>query len=305
MSPLDSPAVTKSQHIKVLFVALVLVSVSLVINTQLKLDTRLYAAWKTWITPESTKHASVWLPHYQLFDKARLDAIEDDLSGITFNPDTQTFWVIVNSPQRIYEIDQQFQVLRQIELINFQDTEALAYVGENRFVIADERDQSVVVASIETDTSSLDKYLLRRITLDTGDGGNKGFEGIAVDAKNDRIYVVRERDPKKLLAIRGLLSADPGLVVETVFDAEIARLSLDDFSGLHFDPVSGNLLVLSDESKAIYEIDPSAHKISHINLLAGFHGLGEHVPQAEGVTLGPDRSLVVVSEPNLVYRFRR
>jgi uncharacterized protein YjiK len=271
----------------------------------LKLDTRLYAAWKSWITPDLTKNASVWLAQYQLSDQTRLDAIEDDLSGITFNPDTQTFWVIVNSPQRIYEIDQQFQVLRQIELVNFQDTEALAYVGHNRFVIADERDQSVVVASIESDTESLDKHLLRRITLDTGDGGNKGFEGVAVDPANDRVYVVRERDPKKLLAIRGLLSADPGLVVETVYDTEIARLALNDFSGLHFDPVSGNLLVLSDESKAIYEIDPSAHKVSHINLLAGFHGLSEHVPQAEGVTLGPDRSLVVVSEPNLIYRFSR
>ena len=40
-------------------------------------------------------------------------------------------------------------------------------------------------------------------------------------------------------------------------------------------------------------------------LWAGRHGLVQTVPQPEGITVGSDGAIYVVSEPNLFYRFER
>jgi len=289
---------------RLLGVALSVLLVALLAD-ELELDDHLYASWIEMTTPESVKRASVWLNGYLLGHQSQVAAVKDNLSGINYNPDTNSYWAIVNSPQSLIELDEKLQVRRQIALTNFDDTEALAYAGANRFVIADERDQSIAVAHISDTTTALDKTQLQRITLNTHGGNNKGFEGVAVDTRQHTIYVVRERDLMTLLTIRGLLMGEPGLDIETspVIDGE--SLYLDDLSGLHFDQVSGNLLFLSDKSKALAEITPKGEKVSYMDLVSGFHGLTRDVPQAEGVTIGPDRSIHIVSEPNLVYRFKR
>jgi uncharacterized protein YjiK len=45
--------------------------------------------------------------------------------------------------------------------------------------------------------------------------------------------------------------------------------------------------------------------VSILPMWAGLHGLSAFVPQAEGVALGNDGALYVISEPNLFYRFER
>lgn len=285
--------------------AVLFVFVAAMLADGLELDDRLYALWIETTTPGAVKRASVWLNGYRLDRKSQLATVRNNLSGITYNPDSDSYWTIVNSPQLLLELDENLQMRRSIALTNFEDTEALAYAGENRFVIADERDQSIVVASVEDTTTTLDKTQLQHVTLNTHGSDNKGFEGITVDPRRHIIYVVRERDPMTLLTVRGLLSREPGLVIETSALIDGESLYLDDLSGLHFDQVSGNLLFLSDESKALAEITPQGEKVSYMDLISGFHGLSGDVPQAEGVTIGPDRSIHIVSEPNLIYRFRR
>jgi len=276
-----------------------------VIADELELDDHLYAVWIEKTTSESTKQTSVWLNGYRLDHQSQLAAVKNNLSGISYNPDTNSYWVIVNSPQSLLELDENFQMRRKIELANFKDTEALAYAGANRFVIADERDQSIVVAPITGTTTSLDKTQLQRITLNTHGRDNKGFEGIAVDIPRQTIYVVRELDPMTFLVIRGLLTGEPGIEIETSPAIDGEDHYLEDLSGLHFDQLSGNLLFLSDESKALAEITPTGEKVSYMDLVTRFHGLTSDVPQAEGMTIGPDRSIHIVSQPNLIYRFVR
>jgi len=40
-------------------------------------------------------------------------------------------------------------------------------------------------------------------------------------------------------------------------------------------------------------------------LWRGFHGLQRKVPQPEGLAVGPNGAIYVLSEPNLFYRFER
>ena len=279
-----------------------LVLLAYLVMYELEIDHHLHALWNEISTDDAIKNKSIWLPNYQLSHQTALPFVNNNLSGITYNPETNRLWVIVNSPQRLIELDTDFNATRTIELKNFTDTEAVAYAGKNRLVIADERDQSVVVANIG-DSNSFDKLELPRLTLDTNGGGNKGFEGIAVDNSAGLIYVVRERDPMTLLTINGLLTKNAGVTVTKDKLINAQDLYLDDLSGLHFDPSSGNLLFLSDESRALGEISLNGNRVSYLYLVKGFHGLNQDIPQAEGVTMGPQRSLFVVSEPNLIYRF--
>jgi uncharacterized protein YjiK len=53
------------------------------------------------------------------------------------------------------------------------------------------------------------------------------------------------------------------------------------------------------------EYDASGAPLSLLSLWAGRHGLQDSVPQAEGVAIGPEGEVYIVSEPNLLYRFDR
>ncbi len=83
------------------------------------------------------------------------------------------------------------------------------------------------------------------------------------------------------------------------------RLFVRDLSSLQFDPGTGHLLALSDQSRLVLELDDDGKPISSLSLLRGQHGLSRSVPQAEGVAMDDQGRLYVVSEPNLFYRFEK
>ena len=270
----------------------------------LDLDDRAHYAWKEWQTPESEQALSVWLPDYQVDTEAvKIPGTKHNASGITYCPDSDSFFVVINNPTQLLELNRQLELVRTIELEGFSDTEGVAYAGPGQLIIADERKQTVALANIDKGTRTLVKSELAQITLNTNGEGNKGFEGIAVDHENKTVYAVRERDPMRLLTIDGLLDAKRNISINDPLD--LSRYSFDDLSGLHFDHHSGNLLVLSDESKLITEINAQGDTVSFMDLEAGFNGLSSSVPQAEGITMDDEGNLYIVSEPNLIYRYQR
>jgi len=88
-------------------------------------------------------------------------------------------------------------------------------------------------------------------------------------------------------------------------DEHEARLFVRDLSSLQYDEQTGHLLALSDESRLVIELDGDGQPLSSLSLRAGRHGLEHDVPQAEGIAMGPDGTLYLVSEPNLFYLFRK
>lgn len=270
------------------------------------LDDLLFYQYQSWATPEQTQTSSIWLPNYHVEREAVvLEGVHNNLSGITYNHDTDHLWVIINSPALLIELDSSLQAKRTIALDNFHDTEAVAYAGEGRFVIADERIQAMVIATIDESTQSLDKNQLPQLTLNTRGEDNKGLEGLAINPADSSIYAVRERDPMELLNIQGLLEQSNDIRVNNAFSNTVENSYWDDLSGLHYDSGTQNLLVLSDEAKLLSTINSEGVKVTHMDLEAGFGGLTADIPQAEGVTLDGDKNLYIVSEPNLIYRFKQ
>ncbi len=135
--------------------------------------------------------------------------------------------------------------------------------------------------------------------------GNKGLEGIAVDYVTNTIYTVRERDPMKLIKITGFIENKNRITIENYNQIEVDDLYMDDLSGLHFDVNTNHLLMLSDESKTLAEIDLKGNKVSYMDLEKGFNNLNRSIPQAEGVTLDDKGNLYIISEPNLLYRYQK
>lgn len=255
-------------------------------------------------TSKETKDNSVWLPEYQAdIIELQIPGVAGNASGITFDRDRKTLWIIVNHPTYLVEIDLQFNLLRRVELKNFKDTEAITYVGNDFFLLTDERDQTITLAKITSQTTQLDKNSLQQIVLNLHGYGNKGLEGIAADYATNTIYTVRERDPMKLLKITGFIENNNRINIENYDQIEINDLYLDDLSGLHFDTNTAHLLFLSDESKLLAEIDLQGNKVSYMDLEKGFNNLNRSIPQAEGITLDDKGYLYIVSEPNLLYRF--
>ena len=289
--------------LKSAFVATLLASTAGTIHG-LDLDDRLAYQYQNWSTSEEIRSTSLWLPHYQIEREAVvLQGISDNLSGITYNPDTESLWVVINQPTQLIELDTELQPKRYITLTNFHDTEAVAYAGDGRFVIADERVQSVVIARVDENTLSLDKEQLPQLTLNTGGENNKGLEGLAINPADSTIFAVRERDPMEFFSITGLLDSSDNIRIDNPLSESLTSTYWNDLSGLHFDPETGNFLILSDEAKLLSSMNLAGDKISHMDLEAGFNGLTQDIPQAEGVTLDTHHNLYIVSEPNLIYRF--
>lgn len=269
-------------------------------------DDRAYSNWSNLHTSAAQKEDAIWLPDYSADVQAmQIQDIHKNVSGITHDYDNNTLWVITNQPQELIELNMNLSPVRRVLLENFSDTEAVAYIGNSTFIIADERDFSIVVAPITAQTKKLNRKKLRFITLKQGGSDNKGLEGLAFDPKSKVIYAVKERNPLKLISISGLVDGTQGVSIGEPAHIDINNFNLDDLSGLHFDAKTGHLLLLSDEAKLLVEVDKNGHAISYVDLEAGFNGLREDIPQAEGVTLDSQGNLYIVSEPNLLYRFTK
>ena len=138
--------------------------------------------------------------------------------------------------------------------------------------------------------------------------GNQGFEGLGYDRAADRLFVVKEHSPRKLYEIRGFkasLMGDFNLEIIDRQDWIDHKVFATDLSSVHFDEQTGHLVLLSDESKLLIELDGEWKLVSFRSLIKGFAGLDDSVPQAEGVTFDRHGNLFLASEPNLFYRFER
>lgn len=251
----------------------------------------------------------VWLPRYRAtIDALRVEGIFANASGLTFNRLTGTLFAVINNPPQIAELSTEGELLRLIPLRGVRDPEDIAHIGGELFAIADERDQQIILARVTPNVAEVDLGSAPRLGVGIDLNGNKGFEGVAWDPERRRLLVVKEKFPLRVIEITGLLEALGGGPFNVqITEWEQGRFNgpfLRDLSSIAFHEPSGNLLLLSDESRLLVEYDPSRTPVSMLDLRSGQHGLAQDVPQAEGAAVGPDGTLYLLSEPNLFYRFQ-
>lgn len=257
------------------------------------------------------RERSLWLPDYEVTIEARpVEGVGKNLSALTYDPDRNSLFSVTNAgPASLVEMTLDGELLRTIELRGFQDPEGIEYVAAGHYVITDERSQTLVDVQIDDDTTLVDASDRPTMSIGIGTNGNKGFEGVAYDRTARRLLVAKERDPVRIYEVTGfpdLNDADTPATIGVSQDIDRDEgLFVRDLSSLDYDERTGHLLVLSDESRLLLELESNGKPISSLSLRAGQNGLEASVPQAEGVATDGKGGLYLISEPNLFYRFEK
>jgi len=254
---------------------------------------------------------SVWLPDYKVvIDALPVKGIESDLSAISYDFDQNRLIAVTNAgAMKLAVLSKAGEMLAQYPLIGFEDVEGVAYLGDGLVAVSDENLQQIDFFALpEQPGQGIDARDAQSIALAINPSvHNKGFEGLTYDAEHDRLFIGKERGPRQIYEITGVRASLAGKLQLKVIDhtAWVKRSVFGtDISDLHYDRKSGHLLVLSEESRLIMELDGQGELVS-FRSLGGFGDLKRAAPQAEGLTMDADGNLYVVSEPNLFYRFEK
>ena len=265
------------------------------------------------------KTASLDVSRYTVDVEARkIRGVFGNASGLTFRPESRSLFLVINSPTRMVEIDLQGTVKRSIRLAGFEDTEGVAYLGQDRFGILDERRRHLCVVHVEKTARTIRFGDLKRIenTAPPEQGGwylvvdpkptpNVGLEGLSFDKENRRFFIVKEKNPRKFFHVT--LGPDPDsvpMITEPWKKSRLKSLRQKDLSGVHFHSATRQLLVMSHESRNIVQCSLDGRPVSRLSLDVGSAGLKRAIPQAEGITMDDRQVLYVLSEPNLFYVFK-
>ena len=248
------------------------------------------------------------LARYRVTIEAKpLAGVPDNASGLTYHPGHNALYSVVNRPPQILELSLAGELKRRITVLGVTDLEGITHVRDNAFFIADERSQQLIHVEIGDGQTVVDTRGRPRIGLAFDLAKNFGIEGVSWDHDRGRLFVVKEKRPLRLFELSGL----PDLLDGRGLDLQIREWLpsgsnawlLNDLSSLTYHEATGHMLLLSDESRLVIELNGERKPVGMLTLHAGKHGLKRTVPQAEGIVVGPRGEVYLISEPNLFYRF--
>jgi len=263
----------------------------------------------------------VALDEYEFCDAVPIEPILPDsdgersnLSGITYNPLTNTLFIAQNDPTTVYETTLSGDLLRTITLTGFDDTEGIVHLGGTQYAVTEERVGKITTININASTLNVNHSNASVQQLPGIWSGNDGLEGVSYNPTNNTIHTLKERTSKAYYSFSK--SASP-LTNSNVTEPCGANpfSTLSDLAGTHHLGlttlpnlnVSTHTLILSENSKRLIEIDGNCAQKSQLLLSAGGANgtLNTAIPQPEGVTMDNNGNLYIISEPNLLYIFIR
>ncbi len=302
-SSAPSPAPRRKARFVRWYVWLLIVAAAYALAAVMHWDARARLWVAERLTPQAQRDAAVWLPDYHAFiDGKPMTGLEtDEASDLTYNPDTKTLFSVMGKHAFLVELNLEGDVLRKIPLNGWANPEGVAYLGNGRMAITDEREHLMTLVTVTADTKALTLADWPQFDLGPSANQNKGFEGIAWDPRRSQILLGEER-PAAMFTLKADASGQwQGQKVKLPY----TTLNLRNLSSLGVDPRTGNTLVLSADSHLLLELDPSGKQVSFMTLLGGMNGLKDTIPRAEGVAMDESGTIYMVSEPNLFYVFRK
>jgi len=245
------------------------------------------------------------LQHYRLLAGPQpIGEAAGQSSGLTFDAEHNRLFAIVNRPPRIYELQPDGTPVRSIKLNGFDDTEGIVYLGDNQFAVVSERKATVSWFAIDADTQEIDYLAVYSLPVGPYPPNNRGLEGVAYDPDHKRLFVVKERSPRKVYEIAWPPPPTGPADVHEPWDAERQPWwGLQNLSDIYYQRDKQHLFVLSRRSKAVVEFTLDGREVGRLYLKGGSAGLSRAIGKPEGLTIAPDGTLYVCGEPNELYIF--
>lgn len=282
------------------------------LSTHFYVHQQLYQYGRNWLEGNAAREENIWLPDFHVvIDAKPIDPDLTNLSGVTYDYDNDRLLAVTNKgPMQLLTMDKNGTISGRYPLIGFDDTEGLAYLGNGRVALCDDELQQLDIITLPTQPRPILAEEAEFIALLINpDSNNKGFEGVTYDPVHDRLFAIKERNPRQLFEVSGVMrSIDQGrlqIKITDRIDWVEHNVFARDLSDGYYDPRTGNLLLLSDQSRSITELDRDGRFVSFRSLLGGISGLRHSAPQPEGITMDRDGNLYVVSEPNLFYKLSK
>lgn len=245
--------------------------------------------------------ASLDLNNYQLTSTVNLPSSRaSEASAVTWNWDSDSLFVVGDEGDAIAEVDRNGTLLSSMTLTGFDDTEGLTYIGNGKFVMLEERLQDAYLLTY-TAGGSVSRSSLASASLGPT-VGNIGLEGISYDRTTGQYVVVKENSPQQVnsatinfgtgttgTANVTSLFNPAGLGLVDLSDVQLLSTVLDPNS-----PDAGNMLIFSQESSLLLEVDRTGSVLSMYSL-AGITN------NAEGVTIDGNGTIYIVDEGPHMY----
>ena len=259
---------------------------------------------------------------YDLPEPTRTTAPADNLlcqeaSGVAYNWDTQTLFIVGDGAKSVTEVSKTGALISTMNLAlgassqgtEFFDVEGITYIGNGEFVMTEERDRQAVKFTYVAG-GTLTRAAAQTVKLGTTIG-NVGLEGVSYDPQTSGFIFTKELDPMGLFqttidfAAGTASNGSPTTVNSTnLFNPALASLedmsdvfALSNIPTITGQPQTGNLLILSQESGMIRNVDRSGNILSTLTLVSDpGNPMTIQNQTHEGLTMDRDGNLYVVSE---------
>ncbi|HEY6891671.1 MAG TPA: SdiA-regulated domain-containing protein, partial [Solirubrobacter sp.] len=242
--------------------------------------------------------------------------LAQEASAVTYDWDTDSLFVVGDGGTSVVQVSKTGQLIDSMTLAQgsspqgteFYDTEGIAYVGNGKFVLSEERDRKLNLFTYVKNTT-LTRAAVQTVKLGTT-VGNIGIEGVTNDPQTGGFIAVKEATPEGVFqtgvdwaagtATNGSATTensanlfDPALAGLADFSDVFALSNLTTLTG----PDKSHLLILSQEAGKIVNVD-RAGVVSSSLAIVGDADNPLTVPNQshEGLAVDNDGKLYVVSE---------
>ncbi|RMX03549.1 hypothetical protein D8I35_16900 [Corticibacter populi] len=262
---------------------------------------------QVWASGDAGPIDSLSLHRYAFDFKTRIDGVRDNFSGLAYMPEHGQLLGILNRPADLLRLTREGELVSRHRIHGMSDLEDLVYLGAGKVVAIQEGRNTLVMFDLPApDQAEVPEEAVRRWKLSFHDQNNRGYEGLAYDATSDSLYIAKEKSPVALYRIRQFSTLPQGQTpaLEDVSHLLAKVPFLTDLSAIAFRADTGNLLLLSDESQSLVEIDAQGRLLGVRSLMPERWWDALPMPQPEGLALDADGHIYVASEPNAFYRYR-